>query len=666
MVGRTFNWAVTIFVVIALLLSTISIDEQERELQKNVKKMEQLGGGGSLEDQCSSITFEDLFDYSSAIFYFEISEDWESATVTATAWVNGTSTDDLRTSLDSYLEDLLPSGGDGWISTDEREAVRAIASECIEHALTRIAFREGEAHRGGVGIDWKNTTWQSNGVEIKEWNLIPPNHAEKRDCETLGSSSDCYEIPVAPNNDRDCNTAIDASSGIDECRLELWMNATLMIPDVEFGQQYTLAFNSSNVTQAVYEFTFPPTSDLRIDMWEECEGRDVSFEPATHADAPIRGTCLGDGSSSYTLIENSEGNLIYTLSPVRTIGMWPSGEDIFADFTTTPIPIDEPPIWTENSPTGGSWFPSPNGGDTRWASWDSISEWFTDEGPVSQLDVVCIGDSTLNLRQSMDNSLWAEIPTTDIVEVTCEAVDSAGQNSGNRTWYLGVPFTISTNSQTMSNPHEIIVAKNIDWPTLQIEVGFSQNGEIGVSEATTLDSESITIAVASTNMIPGGAQVWVSASGENVFSMNYVYELGIFKESLPPLISVSESGWDGSFYQAQGQFSDPDGEAVSFSLAIDGTTAGSISVSGNSWSTPRINFELWESGEHSLLITGCDESQKCSEVVIDINNTHLFEETIIEPGDKNPDTDTGILPSASFSLTLLSITIGLIYSTRRD
>ena len=60
MAGRIFNWAVTIFVVLALLLSTISIDEQERELQKNVKKMEQLGGGGSLEDQCSSITFEDL------------------------------------------------------------------------------------------------------------------------------------------------------------------------------------------------------------------------------------------------------------------------------------------------------------------------------------------------------------------------------------------------------------------------------------------------------------------------------------------------------------------------------------------------------------------------------------------------------------------------------
>jgi len=216
MAGRIFNWAMTIFVVLALLLSTISIDEHEKELQKNMKKMEQLGGGGSLEDQCSSITFEDLFDYSSAIFYFEISEDWESATVTATAWVNGTSTDDLRTSLDSFLEDLLPSGGDGWISTDEREAVRAVASECIEHALTRIAFREGEAHRGGVGIDWKNTTWQSNGVQIEEWNLIPPNHAEKRDCETFGSSSDCFEIPVAPNNDRDCNTAIDASSGIDE------------------------------------------------------------------------------------------------------------------------------------------------------------------------------------------------------------------------------------------------------------------------------------------------------------------------------------------------------------------------------------------------------------------------------------------------------------------
>ena len=72
--------------------------------------------------------------------------------------------------MDEFMELLDPNkGGDGWFSTDEREFFRALASECIEHTLTRIGLRDGPAHRGGVGIDWKNTSWEEDGVEIEEW-----------------------------------------------------------------------------------------------------------------------------------------------------------------------------------------------------------------------------------------------------------------------------------------------------------------------------------------------------------------------------------------------------------------------------------------------------------------------------------------------------------------
>ena len=30
-------------------------------------------------------------------------------------------------------------------------------------------MRESSPHRGGVGLDWKNTSWQDNGVIIEEW-----------------------------------------------------------------------------------------------------------------------------------------------------------------------------------------------------------------------------------------------------------------------------------------------------------------------------------------------------------------------------------------------------------------------------------------------------------------------------------------------------------------
>ena len=41
----------------------------------------------------------------------------------------------MRESLDEYIAQIYPSGGDGWISTDEREGVRAIASECVQYTL---------------------------------------------------------------------------------------------------------------------------------------------------------------------------------------------------------------------------------------------------------------------------------------------------------------------------------------------------------------------------------------------------------------------------------------------------------------------------------------------------------------------------------------------------
>ncbi|HJL64104.1 MAG TPA: hypothetical protein QGF70_00830, partial [Candidatus Thalassarchaeaceae archaeon] len=74
------------------------------ELPVNNESREQVGGGEpTLEEQCSSITFEDMFDYSSAIFEIEIASDWKSADVHAIAWVNGTFADIVRTNLDTFV-----------------------------------------------------------------------------------------------------------------------------------------------------------------------------------------------------------------------------------------------------------------------------------------------------------------------------------------------------------------------------------------------------------------------------------------------------------------------------------------------------------------------------------------------------------------------------------
>jgi len=178
------------FIVFSMIFIPFHIDKNYLNEESN--KMEQLGGDGSIEEQCSAITFEDIFEYTEAEFHFNINDDWETADVSATAWINWTMADVVRERLDNYLGEIFPSGGDGWLSTDERDAVMGIAADCIEHTLTRIGIRDGPAHRGGIGVDWRNTTWESNSIDVSELNGIPSRHSEIRDCESWNPGNQCY------------------------------------------------------------------------------------------------------------------------------------------------------------------------------------------------------------------------------------------------------------------------------------------------------------------------------------------------------------------------------------------------------------------------------------------------------------------------------------------
>ena len=314
---REYTGAFCIALSMAILIASplMVTNSEDTELSEESKRHEQFGGGGSLEEQCGSITFENMFEYSAATFDVIVDEDWDSAEVRAVAWVNNTLADDLRVVMDEFMEIIDPNkGGDEWFSTDEREFFRALASQCIEHTLTRIGIRDGPAHRGGMGIDWKNTSWEEDGVMIEEFNIVPPRHSQIRGCSS-SIGGDCEEVPVIPNSERDCDTSIPQSDGVDECRVQLWLNATMTIPGVSNPDSFTLAFNASNMSGARLDFTFPPDEGLRLDMWDECEGRDVGLNESTAGgQAPVRGGCIGDGSSSYELRANDDGGLTLELS----------------------------------------------------------------------------------------------------------------------------------------------------------------------------------------------------------------------------------------------------------------------------------------------------------------------------------------------------------------
>ena len=91
-----------VLVVVIMVFSTLHLPSEE--LSREQTKMEQFGSGGSLEEQCGSITFEDIFIYNQAIFEVRVNDDWKSAQVDARAWINWSLSDDIREDLDAFLE----------------------------------------------------------------------------------------------------------------------------------------------------------------------------------------------------------------------------------------------------------------------------------------------------------------------------------------------------------------------------------------------------------------------------------------------------------------------------------------------------------------------------------------------------------------------------------
>ena len=656
---------VVMITIIGMMISWLPMGYQQGGLDESQERREQLGPDEpTLEERCSVLTFEDMFEYTKAVFNFTIASDWSSAEIEAVAWVNGTLADDVRQSLDEYIAQIYPSGDDGWISTDEREGVRAIASECVQYTFTRMGMRDGSPHRGGDGTDWKNTSWTEDEVLVEEWNLVPPRHSESRECSGIGSGSDCYEVPVYPDSDRDCDTDVDPSSGRDECRMMLWLNATMTISGINDPSDFTIAYNASNMSGAEYHIKFPVTEGLRLDMWEECEGRDVQVDMGDFAGlAPLRGSCVGDGSSSYELNENEDGSLTYSFYP--NMPQWPVGEDLFADFTTAPIPVDDPPVWTDSAPTDGAWFPRASGGVQIIADWNEIQNWFNDEAGVSNLDVNCRGNPGLAITYSQ-RELSMDVPRGQAGEVTCEAIDSSGQSSGNKTWNVGVPFQISTTDTELSDPHPITISPTAGWPDLSVEIGFTSSfEEPGTYYGPySIQGSEITQDVAAVGLIPGLVYVALIVAGEGVYSLQATYDLGIQKASSAPIMTVATEGWDGNSWSMSGQFSDPDGETISFSLMIDGSSVGSITVTGNMWSTPAIDFSVWTEGSHIVEVQACDESGLCSSQQRSVDNTHLFVEP--EPEPEPPKDNSSVLPSMGLAGLILAASAALIYSGRRD
>ena len=657
------------FATIIMVISTYSFPPQE--LHREQTKMEQFGGGGSLEDQCGSITFEDIFIYNQAIFEVRVNEDWKSAEVDAKAWINWSLADDIREDLDAFLEGIVPSGGDGWLSSDEIDAMVSIAADCLEYSITRIGIRDGSPHRGGTGVSWMNTTWEDDQTNIGHFNGVPPRHSQVRDCQGF-SQDGCFEVPVIPASERDCDIDINESLGADECRIELWLNATMLIDGISDPNDFTIAFNSSNMSNARLDFTFPVMPDLRMDMWEECEGRFVGPDednPRTDS-APIRGSCIGDGSANYVLKTNDDGSMTYSLNSNFSRENWPLGEDVFADFTTSSIPTDEAPTWTQEAPANGTWIPIFEEGANKLASWEGVASWFDDESGVSNLDVVCNSGGN-EISQSIDGSLWVNVD--GVTEVSCEARDASGKSTGNRTWNIGVPVSISTPEVILQDQHPLKISHSDSWDgEVIVRLALSQGGQPSeIQEFYKGDSTQQVVNLNPQGIVPGPVNVWVEVL-VGQFSFQHIVDLGIVKESSAPLFEFGLQEFDGTMWRIGGQYSDPDGEPVTFTIEIEGREAGQIMVSGNTWESEWIDISheaLSLPPEWILIqidVTACDYSGKCTseEVLVDIKS--MMEDLSVPEAPDDSNEAGSSLPSTGIPALAIALSLALLFGRREE
>ena len=403
---------------------------------------------------------------------------------------------------------------------------------------------------------------------------------------------------------------------------------------------------------------------LRMDMWEECEGRFVGPDeenPRTDS-APIRGSCIGDGTASYELLANDDGSLTYSLDSNFSREEWPLGEDVFADFTTSPIPTDEAPTWTQEAPANGTWVPVFEEGANKLASWEEIASWFDDESGVSNLDVVCNSGGN-EISQSIDGSLWINVDGD--TEVSCEAKDASGKSSGNRTWNVGVPVSISTPEVILQDQHPLKISYSDSWDEdVTVRLSLSQGGQPSeIQEFHKGDSSQQVVSLIPQGIVPGPVNVWLEVV-VGQFSLQHIIDIGIVKESAPPSMTIGLGEFDGTMWRIGGQYSDPDGEPVTFTIEVEGQDIGQIVVSGNTWESEWIDLSAFSSGVIDVDVTGCDQSGKCTTSSTTVDIASVMEELVDPETLDDADEVGGSLPSLGVPSLVIAISLAVLFRRR--
>ena len=647
-----------LLVMLMVFMGTSSIYSPHSTLETTDEEVPTSGRQGlSIEDECEGLKFEDLFDYDFADFKVFIGDDWATAEMDAGAFVNGSKSATVRENLDGLFEGL--SGGDnGYISTDERDAVRAIGPKCIGAMDTRIGMKEGIPHRGAP--DWNNLSFVEDGIGLDEIDLVPQNHPQERTCQNIGSANGCKEVPVSVTEDLQIMMFL-ASDQTNNVRFDQLPNSG--------DSNFTLALNVTNMSFAHLELNFPLKQGLRL------------------ANYSIQDT-VSNSDGSIVVTENTElsapealylpdGRLRVNQVVTYTTSEYPIQRDLFLDFTTMAPETNEAPEWTSNAPQDGTVIPM-MGGMNMVVSGEKTAMWATDDsgwgmncvfaesGWTSSLD----GEGNLIVEHQNSPS-----PTSD---AECYVVDPFGEQSvDSRNWTFGEVFTATALLSGTGDSIEFTLTPTGLVNEMSISAHAHQSNAMGQMRTTTVATENAILSLPLDGLSPGDVMVMGQAQGSTMLDLDFMLNFGLIKASLPPLISVSKNldglnaTWEanGLTFTLKGDVLDPDGEEVTLTLLLCGYTTNDFLRDGSGWEI-NVNIVSCSSQNppvtaYDIVLTATDDSGSVTTYTVFVPDPYASQDDTGRTDSGAPSEAEEGLPSLSMLATLSVTLLGAAFVGRR-
>jgi hypothetical protein len=635
--------------LLAALMATMSI---------TVSTTAEDSGRQDDDVDCSGYTFEDLFEYNNAVFEFQILDDWSTSDLYANSWVNESLAAEVRDNLDGLFEGF-PGGDNDWISTDERDAVREIGSDCIADMYTRIGIREGMPHRGGV--DWNDVEFVKDGIGLEEVNLIPEGHPDERSCAgQVLASANCREVPVSATNNLEISMFTKET--------ETHNTRFNQLPNFGNGdyenQTFTVAMNATNVTSATMMFTFPFVDGLRLADWTIQDDGVENLEAGI-----IEEMFLPDGSVRISM----------------TIGYdkadWPMIRNVFFDMTTVAPLENDVPQWTGNAPANNTIIPMITDGSEVVAITGEVMENWASDNDAWGLDCQ-FDEQGWSSKMNSAGELLVTSGTSDSGTAQCGIVDPYSvSNETKLTWVFGQPasFYPPVQSGTYSDSVDIRSEPNLLVANLLIDISAAQGNFVGVPTNLNLGSTSSVDSVSLSGVSPGNFMIHVTAISEGMLDWNVVLDLGLEKTNTPPIITVdtdevegTQATWNAAYsaFSLSGTAFDPDGGEVDLTAVMCGETSTSFTKNSDEWIVSLSTARCVADGETEFNVRITVTDSVGAENFVDVNVPSPYGDDGNDGNDdetttKDKEDEDGLLPSIGMFATLVSM-LGAALLLRRD